>query len=326
MVTVEGIDPNPYSPANQFVVFSPLAGRRFQLTAADLVAAGTVAAPAPQTHADQCVHKYRPLPDGTMTCSKCGHRRAMMGVSASQATLAPAGAYYPPGAGQAPWGAAQGGAALMRAVRFPAIGWGFAECIVYAAFILGLLVIARLMIDNQGAAIAVSLIAFVTTIAAPVASAIYHGGGMQSLGFKMAGFAQGLTFVFVSGIGLFFLYFALAMASVRLLTPRTVDIPFSVESYFLLAVILAPICEETFFRGFFYPVLRNKMGQNLAMVVNGLVFAAFHLAPGWQFAFVSRTAAGIVFCYLYDRTDSLYSSIACHAMINLGVLMVAILL
>jgi hypothetical protein len=79
------------------------------------------------------------------------------------------------------------------------------------------------------------------------------------------------------------------------------------------AVVIAPLCEETFFRGFLFGVLRQTVGPTVAAVVSSAVFALVHMS-------LSASAAifclGLVLCGIYARTGSLYPAISFHALFN----------
>ena len=44
----------------------------------------------------------------------------------------------------------------------------------------------------------------------------------------------------------------------------------------LLVIVVAPIAEEFFFRGFFYSALRSRFGVLTAAAIDGLVFGLIH--------------------------------------------------
>lgn len=90
----------------------------------------------------------------------------------------------------------------------------------------------------------------------------------------------------------------------------------------LVVVLLAPLFEEVFFRGLFYPALRRRLGPRLAIFINGLVFGALHFQPLFMFSLV---LVGIVLAYLYEKTDSLLAPIAAHSLYNLSVILISLL-
>jgi membrane protease YdiL (CAAX protease family) len=81
-------------------------------------------------------------------------------------------------------------------------------------------------------------------------------------------------------------------------------------SFFILTVILAPLIEETVFRGLLFSRLTKKWGMTTAMVVSSLAFALLHLNPIGSFVF------GIVACVFYSRTGTLLVPMVFHALNN----------
>lgn len=83
----------------------------------------------------------------------------------------------------------------------------------------------------------------------------------------------------------------------------------------LLVVVLAPIVEEVFFRGFFYGALRTRLGVARAALITAAVFGGVHAGTGVK-AVPPLMFLGLVFCLLYERTGSLFPPIALHALVN----------
>lgn len=83
---------------------------------------------------------------------------------------------------------------------------------------------------------------------------------------------------------------------------------------FVFAIVVAPLCEETFFRGIAYPALKQRWGVFFALGVASALFAAihFHLA---SFPLLFALALGLALAYEY--TGSLLTPIAMHALFNL---------
>ncbi len=82
---------------------------------------------------------------------------------------------------------------------------------------------------------------------------------------------------------------------------------------FVLLVVLAPVAEEVFFRGFLFRLIRGRCSGLATVVSTAIAFAALHGSPTvlpWL------VFMGIVFGTLVERTKSLYSSIMLHAMVN----------
>jgi membrane protease YdiL (CAAX protease family) len=84
----------------------------------------------------------------------------------------------------------------------------------------------------------------------------------------------------------------------------------------VLIVLVAPIVEEIFFRGFFFAGMRTKMRPELAMLISGLFFGAIHLTTGNLVVGLQLSVLGVILAYLYNRTGSLWSPIALHMVNN----------
>jgi membrane protease YdiL (CAAX protease family) len=81
----------------------------------------------------------------------------------------------------------------------------------------------------------------------------------------------------------------------------------------IVVIGVAPLCEELFFRGVLFRVLRQRMALWPAAIVDGILFGLVH----GSFVILPVLAVlGIVFCYVYDRTGSLYPTIALHSLNN----------
>lgn len=83
----------------------------------------------------------------------------------------------------------------------------------------------------------------------------------------------------------------------------------------VMFVLIAPVAEELFFRGFFYGSLRTRLSPVWAAIVCGVVFGAIHAITGVS-AVPILIVLGIIFCLVRERTGSLYPCIALHALNN----------
>lgn len=90
-----------------------------------------------------------------------------------------------------------------------------------------------------------------------------------------------------------------------------------------LAVVLAPLIEETLFRGIIFGGLKSYFGKWTAAVISAALFSGLHLQ---LMGFFPRFVLGLILVYLYDKYRSLYPSMAFHALNNLvaAVLMAAV--
>lgn len=85
------------------------------------------------------------------------------------------------------------------------------------------------------------------------------------------------------------------------------------------SALLVPVCEEVFFRGYFYAVLKET-GVRGAALISALFFALVH---GVDTAFASRFLMGLLLCALMLRTKSILATLLVHAAYNLTILLVS---
>jgi membrane protease YdiL (CAAX protease family) len=83
---------------------------------------------------------------------------------------------------------------------------------------------------------------------------------------------------------------------------------------FVHLVVIAPLSEELYFRGFLFPALGKLMGQIIpAAIVTSIIFGAFHFD---LVRFLPLSVGAFWFNYLYIRTGSIYSSMIAHGVWN----------
>jgi membrane protease YdiL (CAAX protease family) len=82
---------------------------------------------------------------------------------------------------------------------------------------------------------------------------------------------------------------------------------------FLAAVIVAPVVEEIFFRGFLFQGFRKRYGWLPALLLSSFIFAAAHLDLA---SLIPTFILGIILTYMYHRSNSLWPGIIFHFLIN----------
>lgn len=82
----------------------------------------------------------------------------------------------------------------------------------------------------------------------------------------------------------------------------------------LFAVVLAPVAEESLFRGIFFPALRDAGWPRASGWIVSLVFGLIH---GNAAAFLPLAAFGGFLAWLYVRTGNLLAPITAHFVFNL---------
>lgn len=90
----------------------------------------------------------------------------------------------------------------------------------------------------------------------------------------------------------------------------------------ILGAIVAPLVEETLFRGAFYHHLRGKRSPFIAAITTGFIFAVIH-PQGWAAAPI-LTLIGTYWAFLREWRGSLIAPIVAHALNNGVVLLIIV--
>ncbi len=125
------------------------------------------------------------------------------------------------------------------------------------------------------------------------------------------------VFFFLAGSGLSLL---VAVLSSRLKAPENTPMEelFKYRQTALLfiamAVLIAPLVEETLFRGYLYPMFARSFGVWPGIVLTGVLFGFMHGAQlGWTWSLVSvLVLVGIIFTIVRARTGSVFASFMMH--------------
>lgn len=83
---------------------------------------------------------------------------------------------------------------------------------------------------------------------------------------------------------------------------------------FFSTVVLAPVVEEIYFRGFIMPATTKRFGWLIGITVSAVLFAILHLQLN---VIVYTFVFGIILAALYIKTKSIIPSIILHIMNNL---------
>lgn len=108
------------------------------------------------------------------------------------------------------------------------------------------------------------------------------------------------------------------------LTKQIAAAPRTVFAVLISAVVIAPICEEVFFRGFLLPGLRRVLSAPWAIVVSSVIFAVAHVQLG---SLPLLLVLALFLGTLRVLTRSLWPGVILHTLNNaLGLLSVIVLL
>jgi membrane protease YdiL (CAAX protease family) len=118
-------------------------------------------------------------------------------------------------------------------------------------------------------------------------------------------------------IGMTAIYNALMINIAPSLVPPTLPPELPVGEHALLTftvvVLTGPLTEEVFFRGFLFPGFVKKWGVLAGIIVSSALFALSH---GALAALIPIFLTGIIFSWIYYRTNSICPTIAAHIMQN----------
>ncbi len=84
--------------------------------------------------------------------------------------------------------------------------------------------------------------------------------------------------------------------------------------FMAMAVLVAPLVEETVFRGYLYPLFAKTFGVGSGVILTGILFGLMHGAQlGWTWGLVFvLIAVGVIFTLVRARTGSVYASFLLH--------------
>lgn len=146
---------------------------------------------------------------------------------------------------------------------------------------------------------------------------------IKILGLKKAGLKKnislGLLIAFVSYLMVDGLYFLLwpnhyTMENIKLVKNLNSFLDYFL--LFLIAFILGPFIEEIVYRGILYSPFRKKYGPMKAIIISSIFFTIIHFVlPTFIFS--------LLLGFLYEKTESLISTIVAHSIYNLFVTLTA---
>ena len=179
-----------------------------------------------------------------------------------------------------------------------------------------------LQLDQGGLLLVVGVLALEGLVVVPVWAwgPGKHGGGWRSLGLRgfrlpraIGHFCLALVVILLIN-GLWGVVArALGLEGQAELLPLFGDGLDGLALALLLGAVIVPFAEELFFRGYLYAGLRQPWGPVVAALVSSVLFALLHLTPS---VLLPIFCMSLVLTWLYERSDSLWPSIALHGSIN----------
>ena len=80
--------------------------------------------------------------------------------------------------------------------------------------------------------------------------------------------------------------------------------------FLIIAVVMIPFAEELFYRAYLFRLVKNKFS-----ILSGYVVSTGFFALGHEFSILS-VINSLIFCYIYDKTGLIGTSIIAHAVSN----------
>jgi membrane protease YdiL (CAAX protease family) len=147
--------------------------------------------------------------------------------------------------------------------------------------------------------------------------------GFRALGFRavrlwtvVGAAAGGLAVIYLAGI----LYSLLAellhfpvQTNIDVVLKSAEAAPYTAVAILIAAVLVAPVCEETFFRSYLFQGMRLRMNVWLAVGLSSIIFGIGHGDPG---SLVLLFVIGLMLALLRWRTRSIWPGIALHTLNN----------
>lgn len=90
----------------------------------------------------------------------------------------------------------------------------------------------------------------------------------------------------------------------------------SIGVFFLANVLLAPLVEETLYRGYALPLLSDRFGMAAGIALSSVCFGLLHWAGGIWYVLVTAIIAGGLFAALHAWSGSVWAPYAAHLMLN----------
>jgi membrane protease YdiL (CAAX protease family) len=245
----------------------------------------------------------------------------------------PVGATPPPD-GNEPDRAAKGGRFLTRYAGLPEVGWGggmvaLGVLIAAGTMLVGTIIVAVFdpQLDSPAARNAAQLAVALSLMGTALGFAYFDARGRIMDAFGKLGLGPRIA---LGAIGLallaWFVYILCAGLLAPLLQPDQEDVTRelgtnkdelgSVAVAAFLIVIVAPLSEEMFFRGFMFGGLRRSMSMWPAALISAAVWGSLHLGAGNIGVAVQLAVFGVILAWLYERSGTLWAPVLAHTINN----------
>ena len=156
----------------------------------------------------------------------------------------------------------------------------------------------------------------------------WRRSSLKSLGFNYYSIVKTLWYSFLALIFIFMFSFVYVLILKFLLgieaPPSKIEELISnnnISSNILIVVtaVIAPFCEEVYFRGFLYSAFKKSFGVTLGLFLSSLLFSLAHLE---LYSFFPILVIGWILAYIYEKTKSIFTVIFLHSVYNLILILI----
>ena len=142
----------------------------------------------------------------------------------------------------------------------------------------------------------------------------------EALGFRKFDIKKGLLLVLIVtavGIAVSIGYEAL-LEKLEWGTSSDIYLPFNANGigiafFAIIAVVVAPLAEETFFRGFMFQGIRKRLNFAWTAIISAAIFALAHMSPS---GLVPIFILGLMLAWLFNKTRSIWPCMIVHCAYN----------
>ena len=156
-----------------------------------------------------------------------------------------------------------------------------------------------------------------------------YGNGLQSIGLgalqMLPGIKKGITWSAGFGVIVFSAFLLLFLFEIDPLALIRTPLPsrhMDILIFFVVGGIIAPIAEETFFRGILFGFFR-RWGVSVALVLSTFLFVLPHI--GSSGLPITQIIGGLLFAAAYEIEGSLIVPIMIHAFGNMAIFSASLL-
>jgi membrane protease YdiL (CAAX protease family) len=218
-------------------------------------------------------------------------------------------------------------------VDAPSAGWGAGRALAGLAILLVAVSIEAAIvagfdpdIEALGARLVLQLALATSLIAVSVIAVQGANGRPGTPAWARLGLRRPVRPAVAAAILAYLAYVGVALLIAGLLNPEQEDVTrelgvdegtFGAIAAGVLIVVAAPLSEEIFFRGFLFAGLRRTTGFVIGAVVSSGIWGLFHYTGSDSWPVVLQLSVfGVVLAWLYERTGSIWPTIAVHAFNN----------